>query len=31
MFELLLHVKAVAMTEEEMAELKKLVQKYLKR
>jgi uncharacterized tellurite resistance protein B-like protein len=30
MFELLLHVKAVAMTEEEMAELKKLVQKYLK-
>jgi uncharacterized tellurite resistance protein B-like protein len=31
MFELLLHVKAVAMTEEEVAELKKLVQKYLKR
>lgn len=31
MFELLLHVKAVAMTEEEMDELKKLVQKYLKR
>ena len=31
MFELLLHVKAVTMTEEEMAELKKLVQKYLKR
>ena len=31
MFELLLHVKAVAMSEEEMAELKKLVQKYLKR
>jgi hypothetical protein len=31
MFELLLHVKAAAMTEEEMAELKKLVQKYLKR
>ena len=31
MFELLLHVKAVAMTEEEMVELKKLVQKYLKR
>lgn len=30
MFELLLHVKAVAMTEEELAELKKLVQKYLK-
>ena len=31
MFELLLHVKAVAMTEEEKAELKKLVQDYLKR
>jgi uncharacterized tellurite resistance protein B-like protein len=31
MFELLLHVKAVAMTEEEVVELKKLVQKYLKR
>ncbi|HMG89995.1 MAG TPA: hypothetical protein VK589_08040 [Chryseolinea sp.] len=31
MFELLLHVKAVAMTEEEVAELKKLVQNYLKR
>ena len=31
MFELLLHVKAVAMTEEEVAELKKLVQKYLNR
>ena len=31
MFELLLHVKAVAMTEEELSELKKLVQKYLKR
>jgi len=31
MFELLLHVKAVAMTEEEKAELKTLVQKYLKR
>ena len=31
MFELLLHVKAVAMTEEEVADLKKLVQKYLKR
>jgi len=31
MFELLLHVKAVAMTEDEVAELKKLVQKYLKR
>ena len=31
MFELLLHVKAVTMTEEEMAELKILVQKYLKR
>jgi uncharacterized tellurite resistance protein B-like protein len=31
MFELLLHVKAAAMTEEEVAELKKLVQKYLKR
>ena len=31
MFELLLHVKSVAMTEEEMADLKKLVQKYLKR
>ena len=31
MFELLLHVKSVTMTEEEMAELKKLVQKYLKR
>ena len=31
MFELLLHVKAMAMSEEEMAELKKLVQKYLKR
>ena len=31
MFELLLHVKAAAMTEEEMAELKKMVQKYLKR
>ena len=30
MFELLLHVKTVAMTEEEMAELKKLVQNYLK-
>lgn len=30
MFELLLHVKSVAMTEEEMADLKKLVQKYLK-
>jgi len=31
MFELLLHVKSVGMTEEEMAELKKLVQKYLQR
>ena len=31
MFELLLHVKTVAMTEEEMAQLKKLVQDYLKR
>jgi len=31
MFELLLHVKAVAMTEEEVVELKKLVQKYLNR
>jgi hypothetical protein len=31
MFELLLHVKSIAMTEEEIAELKKLVQKYLKR
>ena len=31
MFELLLHVKSVAMTEEEVVELKKLVQKYLKR
>jgi hypothetical protein len=31
MFELLVHVKAVAMTEDEIAELKKLVQKYLKR
>lgn len=31
MFELLLHVKTVAMTEDEMAELKKLVQDYLKR
>lgn len=31
MFELLLHVKAVAMTEEETAQLKKLVQNYLKR
>ena len=31
MFELLLHVKSVAMTEEEKAELKKLVQDYLKR
>lgn len=30
MFELLLHVKAVAMTEEEMTTLKSLVQKYLK-
>ena len=30
MFELLLHVKSVAMTEEEVVELKKLVQKYLK-
>ena len=31
MFELLLHVKATAMTEEETAGLKILVQKYLKR
>jgi hypothetical protein len=31
MFELLLHVKSVAMTEEEVVELKRLVQKYLKR
>jgi uncharacterized tellurite resistance protein B-like protein len=31
MFELLLHVKSVAMTEEEVTELKRLVQKYLKR
>jgi hypothetical protein len=31
MFELLLHVKAVAMTEEELAQLKILVQNYLKR
>lgn len=31
MFELLLHVKSVSMTEEEMTELKTLVQKYLKR
>jgi hypothetical protein len=31
MFELLLHVKTVAMTEDEMAQLKKLVQDYLKR
>jgi hypothetical protein len=31
MFELLLHVKTVAMTEEEMSQLKKLVQDYLKR
>jgi hypothetical protein len=31
MFELLLHVKSVVMTEEEMTELKKMVQKYLKR
>ena len=31
MFELLLHVKAAAMTEEEMSELKKMVQNYLKR
>jgi len=30
MFELLLHVKAVSMTEEEMTELKTMVQKYLK-
>ena len=30
MFELLLHVKVVAMTEDEMANLKNLVQKYLK-
>ena len=31
MFELLLHVKSAAMTEEEMTELKRLVQNYLKR
>ena len=31
MFELLLHVKSVSMTEEEMTELKTMVQKYLKR
>jgi hypothetical protein len=31
MFELLLHVKSVAMTEAEKADLKKLVQDYLKR
>ena len=31
MFELLLHVKSAAMTEAEMAELKRLVQNYLKR
>lgn len=31
MFDLLLHVKAAPMTEEEVGELKKLVQKYLKR
>ena len=31
MFELLLHVKANAMTEQEMSELKNLVQKYLMR
>jgi hypothetical protein len=31
MFELLLNVKATAMTDEEIAELKKLVQGYLKR
>jgi len=30
MFELLLHVKSVSMTEEEMTELKTMVQKYLK-
>ena len=30
MFELLLHVKSVSMTDEEMKELKTLVQKYLK-
>jgi hypothetical protein len=30
MFEMLLHVKSVSMTEEEMKELKILVQKYLK-
>ena len=30
MFELLLHVKSVSMTEEEMTELKTLVQKHLK-
>lgn len=31
MFELLLHVKSEAMTEQEVAELKKMVQSYLKR
>lgn len=31
MFDLLLHVKAAAMTEQEMASLKSLVQKYLKK